>query len=153
MMQLMWWRKEIPWLVIGGLILGCSPAVDTVAEPEAGGIHFSAAVSQLMQPKVEIEKLSSDLVNKTVQIEGTVQQHAPLLASTLYLLEDGTGKVWVLSSAPPPTVGDKVQVSGIVHYEQIVVSGADISEYYLQEQSRSPLAASTPEDPATEVAE
>jgi hypothetical protein len=50
-------------------------------------------------------------------------------------------------------VGDKVQVSGIVHYEQIVVSGADISEYYLQEQSRSPLAASTPEDPATEVAE
>lgn len=120
-------------------MLGCSSAPDTIAEPAPNGVHLSNVISQLTRPQLTIAKLSPDYVNETIQVTGRVQQHVPLLEGTLYLIEDGTGQVWVFSLEAPPAIGDRAQVSGILQYEPIVVSGADMGEYYLQEQSRSQL--------------
>jgi hypothetical protein len=136
---MMWQLKNLSRLLFAALILGCSPAPDTIAEGHSGGIHFPSSTAQLVRSKLSINELSPELVEKSVRIEGTVQQHAPLLEGTLYQLSDPTGEVWIFSLEAPPEIGMTVLVEGILQYEQIIAGGIDIGEYYLQEQSRSLL--------------
>jgi hypothetical protein len=134
----MMWRLKTPSnLLLMALILGCSPAPDTIAEGNSGEVHFPSSAAQLVRSQLPIEELSPEVVNQSVRIEGAVQQHVPLLEGTLYLVSDSTGEVWVFSLEAPPDVGMTVLVEGIVQYEQIIAGGVDIGEYYLQEQTRS----------------
>ena len=134
----MMWRLKTPSrLLFAALILGCSPAPDTIAEGNSGEAHFPSSAAPLVRSKLPIQELSPDSVNKSVHIEGTVQQQVPLLEGTLYQVSDTTGEVWVFSLESPPDIGMTVLVEGVVQYEQIIAGGIDIGDYYLQEQSRS----------------
>jgi hypothetical protein len=74
--------------------------------------------------------------NSTVYLRGQVSDRAPMLDAQVYQLEDGTGKVWVLTDKVTPKKGDSVYIKGKVIYEKILMEGEDFSEAYIEEQEQ-----------------
>lgn len=141
-MQRINWQQTLSGLAVIALILGCSQTSQPSGEKNSTGTHFPGALSQLARQTQPVARLSAEKVGKTVQVEGTVLQQAPLLEKTLYQIEDTTGQLWVLSTDASPNQGDIVRVSGSLRYEEVVINGADIGDYYLEETSRSVLSTS-----------
>ncbi|HKA02464.1 MAG TPA: hypothetical protein VKE70_38400 [Candidatus Solibacter sp.] len=52
--------------------------------------------------------------NKTVKVTGTVTNSVGVLGKGGYQLDDGTGKIYVISGAGVPSRGSKVEVTGRV---------------------------------------
>ena len=52
--------------------------------------------------------------NRIVQVEGTVSNSFGALDTGAYQLDDGTGKIYVVSSAGVPSRGSRVKVEGMV---------------------------------------
>lgn len=137
----MWQQKTVTLIGAAIVLGGCGPTPPTVADQASTGTHVPSAIAQLMRSPQTIDTLSAELINRTVRIKGQVQQHAPLLDGGLYLIADDTGAIWVQSPDTPPPEGTWIAVEGQLQYEQIMTDGADISEYYLSEKSRSPARA------------
>lgn len=140
------------WITGGGLaiavlLLGCGQPEGSAEPQPSSRSALPALITQLTTPTFAIGDLSADQVNQTVQLAGTVTQRVPLLAGMLYQLEDATGTAWVLSRAAAPAVGEQVEVTGVWQYEAIETEGADLSDYYLQEQSRT----TPPAEPAAQT--
>jgi hypothetical protein len=74
--------------------------------------------------------------NSTVYLQGKVSDRVPLLDAQVYLLEDSTGQVWVLTEKDTPQTGDVLQIKGQVRYEKILVEGQDFGEAYIEEQEQ-----------------
>lgn len=132
----MWQLKTLCRLGLAVFLLGCSNSQAPTASDKSTGLHLPSVIGQLNAPALTLQELSSERLNKTVQVEGTVLQQAPLLEGSLYQIEDATGQAWILSPQAPPELGTAVQVRGVIQYEQILVEGIDIGEFYLQEKSR-----------------
>ncbi|MGD1930326.1 MAG: hypothetical protein ACFB12_15595 [Leptolyngbyaceae cyanobacterium] len=141
MLQQIWQLKKWCGLSFGVLLLGCSQPTETSIPSETVGVHLPDRVSQLIGSTQPIETLSRDRVDQTLQIEGTVSQAAPLLEDTLYQLTDATGTVWVRSADTAPAINDTVRVTGVLQYQEIVISDIDLGEYYLQETTRTAVEA------------
>jgi len=58
--------------------------------------------------------------NRTVHVDGTVVTSVGLLRTGGYQIDDGTGKIYVLSRSGVPSSGSRVSVTGSV------VSGAEV---------------------------
>jgi hypothetical protein len=52
--------------------------------------------------------------NRDVQIEGTVSNSFGAVVAGAYQVDDGTGKIYVLSAGPVPQKGTRVKVDGVV---------------------------------------
>ena len=52
--------------------------------------------------------------NRTVQVDGTVVRSAGVMGTGGYQVDDGTGKIYVLSNRGVPRTGARVKVSGQV---------------------------------------
>ncbi|MGB3137491.1 MAG: hypothetical protein WBB18_11865 [Nodosilinea sp.] len=74
----------------------------------------------------------------TVYLAGTVKRQLPLVEQGLYQLVDESGAVWVLSGAAPPAVDASLTIRATIQYEQILLQGQDIGEYYAEELERLP---------------
>jgi hypothetical protein len=74
----------------------------------------------------------------TVYLAGTVERQLPLVGQGLYQLVDDSGAIWVVSATEPPSVGDAVAVRAVIRYEQILLQGQDVGEYYAEELERLP---------------
>lgn len=129
------------------LLLGCSGS--TAGDPQSTTQgNIPEAIAQLARPTTDLQDLTTVPLETVVQVEGKVQKHAPLLSQGLYQVADDTSTVWVVSNDGAPEVGSTLQIQGVVRYEQILLSGNDVGEYYLQETSRTVLEeAATPEKP------
>lgn len=137
------WQQTLSGLAAVALIVGCSQSSQPDTDKGPMGIHFPGTFSQLTRQTQSIESLSTEQVSKTVQVEGTVLQQAPLLERTLYQIEDATGQLWVLTSESSPQLGETVQVIGRLQYEPVLINEADIGDYYLEETNRSVLQTSS----------
>jgi hypothetical protein len=60
----------------------------------------------------EINQDPQRYVNKDIAVKGTVSNSFSALVSGAYELDDGTGKLWVLSNGGVPSKGTKVGVRG-----------------------------------------
>ncbi|MEL6383373.1 MAG: hypothetical protein AAFQ89_13155 [Cyanobacteria bacterium J06626_18] len=116
--------------------MGCSASQAPNASETAPRVHLPQAIAQLTQPTTPLQDLSDNSVDKTINVEGQVQQHAPLLEGWLYQVADDTDTIWIATATAPPAIGESVRVRGVVQYQQILIGGADIGEYYLQEAAR-----------------
>ena len=132
-----WSATRLVQFLLVALALGCSTSQNATVDSDRPKVHFPTALSQLANPTVDLQDLAQTAVNKTVHVEGTVTQQVPLIESSIYQISDKTGTVLVVSSEAPPEIGDAVRVRGVLQYEQIVIDGVDLGEYYLQEKSRS----------------
>ncbi len=66
---------------------------------------------------VKIGRINADpsrYYNRTVRVDGTVVTSVGLLGAGGYQLDDGTGKIYVLSRTGVPSGGSRVQVTGRV---------------------------------------
>jgi hypothetical protein len=72
----------------------------------------------------------------TTYLEGQVGQLLPLIDQSLYQLTDPSGAIWVVTTAPPPTLGEQVTIRATIHYESILMRGQDIGEHYAEELER-----------------
>lgn len=129
------------------LLLGCSESTTGDTQSTTQG-NIPEAIAQLARPTTDLQDLATVPLETVVQVEGKVQKHAPLLSQSLYQIADDTSTVWVISNDGAPDVGATLQIQGVVRYEQILLSGDDIGEYYLQETARTVLEeAALPETP------
>ncbi|MGB3309723.1 MAG: hypothetical protein WBG32_24055 [Nodosilinea sp.] len=71
-------------------------------------------------------------------LAGMVERQLPLVGQGLYELVDESGAIWVLSSEAPPSVGTSLAIQVNLQYEQILLQGQDIGQYYAQELERLP---------------
>ncbi|MBE9109431.1 hypothetical protein IQ273_08380 [Nodosilinea sp. LEGE 07298] len=81
---------------------------------------------------------ASQSQGSTVYLAGTVERQLPLVSQGLYELVDESGAIWVLSSAAPPAVGTSLTIRATLQYEQILLQGQDIGQYYAAELERLP---------------
>lgn len=78
----------------------------------AGALALTACPSQ-----TTISKISADPAkyrNKDVVLVGTVTDSYGVLGNGIYELDDGTGKIWVMTTQGVPTKGARVGASGQV---------------------------------------
>ena len=120
-----------------GLIVMCaacqapsSSRVPAVSLPKA-----TVTIESLRQPQ---------RVERSVTLTGSVTQRLAILNGWLYQLDDGSGQLWVLTQQAAPAVGEQVYVNGVLQYEPIVINGADIGDYYLEESQRQLPSDNTP---------
>lgn len=85
------------------------------------------------EPIAELAQMEPDA---TVSLRGTVGDRVPLVAGGVYLLQDETGEVWVLSSESLPDSGAQLQVSGTLRDRSIPINGVEYGDRYLEEQER-----------------
>lgn len=141
-------------IVLPGLLLGCSGTPGASNQTATSPRPLTQALAQLAQSTTSLDGVPRLPVNTTVQVEGQVRQHTPLLDNWLYQLSDATGDTWVLSSSPPPVIGSMVRLEGVVQYEPVVIGGTDQGEYYLQEVTRSVVKPPEEEaDPSSSLSE
>jgi len=74
----------------------------------------------------------------TVYLAGTVERQLSLVDQGLYELADDSGSIWVLSAEASPPVDASVALRATIQYEQILLQGQDIGEYYAEELERLP---------------
>ena len=102
------------------------------------GLLVSVAVLATGCERVKIADINADpsrYANRDVGIEGTVVNALGAFTEGVYEVDDGTGRIWVISSGRGiPTQGAKVRVSGRVNSG--VVLGNRSFGTVLREKSR-----------------
>jgi hypothetical protein len=71
-----------------------------------------------------------------VYLQGSVTHKAPFLGSGAYQLEDNSGSVWIVTTAPLPPIGKEALIKGKVQYESLPLADRDWGEFYILELKR-----------------
>jgi len=79
----------------------------------AGALALTACPSKTTIAK--INQNPSRYQNQQVGLIGTVTDSYGLLGNGVYELDDGTGRIWVMTTRGVPTKGTRVGASGHVH--------------------------------------
>ncbi len=79
----------------------------------AGALMLTACPSKTTIAK--INQNPSKYQNQQVGLIGTVTDSYGVLGNGIYELDDGTGRIWVMTTRGVPTKGTRVGVSGHVH--------------------------------------
>jgi hypothetical protein len=79
----------------------------------AGALALTACPSKTTIAK--INQNPSRYQNQQVGLIGTVTDSYGVLGNGIYELDDGTGRIWVMTTRGVPTKGTRVGVSGHVH--------------------------------------
>lgn len=112
-------------LVVILLLCGCGSWTNTGLNPSPFRLSANAT------PIKQIQKPQSQEV--TVYIQGKVEKIAPLMQRRAYQINDGTGKIWVISQQKNLQIGQEAVFKGKVKYQSIPLAGQDYGEVYLAE--------------------
>lgn len=114
---------------IGSLLLllglfGCSTLADLgIAVPYIGD-----------PPLTAIEQLQEKPKGALVYLRGTVSNYAPFLAGGAYLLQDGSGKIWIRTNSNKlPRQGEEIVIKGKIDFEAIPQGSQTVNEVYVVE--------------------
>ncbi|MFN4850185.1 OB-fold nucleic acid binding domain protein, partial [Microcystis sp.] len=114
---------------IGSLLLllglfGCSTLADLgIAVPYIGD-----------PPLTAIEQLQEKPKGALVYLRGTVSNYAPFLAGGAYLLQDGSGKIWIRTNSNKlPRQGEEIVIKGKIDFEVIPQGSQSVNELYVVE--------------------
>lgn len=106
--------------------------------PVSNGTSVNGApVLSFTRSPVEIESLRQpERVERSLPLRGSVVQRLAVVDGWLYQIDDGTGQLWIVTDQAAPAIGEQVYVKGVLLYEPIVINGADLGDYYLEESQR-----------------
>lgn len=90
---------------------------------------------------ISVSEISQQKVDKTVQLTGKVVHLAPLLDRTAYQIEDGTGKIWVVTTQNPPQSGKSISIKGKIQYQSLPFAQQELGELYLVELEQLPISS------------
>jgi hypothetical protein len=114
---------------IGSLLLllglfGCSTLADLgIAVPYIGDSSLTA-----------IEQLQEKPKGALVYLRGTVSNYAPFLTGGAYLLQDGSGKIWIRTNSNKlPRQGEEIVIKGKIDFEAIPQGSQTVNEMYVLE--------------------
>ncbi|TRU85377.1 MAG: OB-fold nucleic acid binding domain protein [Microcystis novacekii Mn_MB_F_20050700_S1] len=114
---------------IGSLLLllglfGCSTLADLgIAVPYIG-----------TPPLTAIEQLQEKPKGTLVYLRGTVSNYAPFLTGGAYLLQDGSGKIWIRTNSNKlPRQGQEIVIKGKIDFEAIPQGSQTVNEMYVLE--------------------
>jgi len=114
---------------IGSLLLllglfGCSTLADLgIAVPYIGD-----------PPLTAIEQLQEKPKGTLVYLRGTVSNYAPFLTGGAYLLQDGSGKIWIRTNSNKlPRQGEEIVIKGKIDFEVIPQGSQSVNELYVVE--------------------
>lgn len=96
------------------------------------GIILGCLVS-CQAPLISIEEVSTKKTGKTVYLTGTVVHLAPFVDNAAYQIEDGTGKIWVVTPQTPPKIGQQINIKGKVEYQSLPLAEQELGDFYLVE--------------------
>jgi len=87
----------------------------------------------------DIKSTPNRFHNKKVTIRGTVDETLtlPILGVGVYLLNDGSGKIWVKPKERVPEKGDRVVVTGRVKVG-LTISGRSFGTILIESKSEEP---------------
>ena len=125
-----------------GASLGFAPMTETAPnvvttsppseQPQDKGIQLPSL--PFSKQTTSIESLGQ--ASQTVEIVGQVRRSVPLIDGRLYQVQDDTGSIWVAVDRSVVesafAAGNRIAVRGTVTYKEILIDGANLSEYYLQ---------------------
>ena len=81
-----------------------------------------------------IKQLQAKQQPNTVYIQGKVEKAIPLIQRQAYQINDGTGKIWVVTNQTGMKEGQSVVVKGKVRYKSIPLGGKEYGEVYVEEE-------------------
>ena len=105
-------------------LFGCSTLADLgIAVPYIGD-----------PPLTAIEQLQEKPKGALVYLRGTVSNYAPFLAGGAYLLQDGSGKIWIRTNSNKlPRQGEEIVIKGKIDFEAIPQGSQTVNELYVVE--------------------
>ena len=89
-------------------------------------------------PVITVEQISHKKVGKTVYLTGKIVRQAPFLGNAAYQLEDGTGKVWVVTKELPPSE-QQINIKGKIQYQSLPFAEQELGDFYIVEIEQSSL--------------
>ena len=135
-------------LSIAGGLVSCNPWT-VLSQQESGQSPINLARTQNSTPAA-IANLTNLEQGSRVTIQGTVSQTAPFLNGGAYEVTDSTGRIWVITNAPLPKQGSKLQIAGQLEFHDLQLSNNNFGEFFIRENTTS---APTSETPALDVVE
>ena len=105
-------------------LFGCSTLADLgIAVPYIGD-----------PPLTAIEQLQEKPKGTLVYLRGTVSNYAPFLTGGAYLLQDGSGKIWIRTNSNKlPRQGEEIVIKGKIDFEAIPQGSQTVNEVYVVE--------------------
>ncbi len=118
------YRASLRWTFICFLLAGIASCGD-----------FSPRGFKPMGANVTpIKQLKGQQKPETVYIQGKVEKAIPLVKRQAYQINDGTGKIWVVTNQTGIKKGKSLVVKGKVRYKSIPLGGEEYGEIYLEEE-------------------
>jgi hypothetical protein len=84
-------------------------------------------------PLIMIEEVSPQKVGKTVYLTGKVVHLAPFIGNGAYQMEDGTGKIWVVTTQTLPQWNQQIKIKGKIGYQSLPFAQQELGDFYLVE--------------------
>ncbi len=117
-------RRAVPgFLVIAAA--ACGPV-------DSAGISANQLLNGAQVTEIQAIAQTGDRPT-TVYLQGTVSDRAPLLSGHAYQLQDGSGRIWVITTRELPDLGEERLIQGTVRYQSIPVSGQELGERFVEE--------------------
>jgi hypothetical protein len=83
-------------------------------------------------PLTAIEQLQEKPKGALVYLRGTVSNYAPFLTGGAYLLQDGSGKIWIRTNSNKlPRQGEEIVIKGKIDFEAIPQGSQTVNEVYV----------------------
>jgi hypothetical protein len=99
-------------------------------------IALLATLVGCRSPLITVKAVSPQKVGKTVYLTGKVLHLAPFLGNGAYQLEDGTGKIWVVTTQTLPQKNQRINLKGKIAYQSLSLAEQEFGESYLVELER-----------------
>ena len=101
-------------------------------------IVLLASLFGCQAPVITVEQISPKKVGKTVYLTGKIVRQAPFLGNAAYQLEDGTGKVWVVTKELPQSK-QQINIKGKIQYQSLPFAEQELGDFYIVEIEQSSL--------------
>jgi hypothetical protein len=99
------------------------------------GVTLLASLVGCRSPLITVKE-SSQKVSKTVYLTGKVVRLAPFLDSAAYQIEDGTGKIWVVTTQTLPPSNQQINIKGKIEYQSLPIAEQELGDFYVVELER-----------------
>jgi hypothetical protein len=100
------------------------------------GVTLLVTLVGCRSPLITPKEISSQKVGKTVYLTGKVGHLAPFLGNGAYQVEDGTGKIWVVTAQTLPQVNQQINLKGKIEYQSLPFADQELGDFYLVELER-----------------